>query len=146
MKVIFLDIDGVLNTADLLHEGGIHTIAPHLVANLHRIVAATGAEIVLSSTWRLHQENRRRVNQALEPFGMQFSHRTESMRHTPRRDEIREWLGRHPEVTHFAVIDDESDACIPGHFIHTSFTNGGLTSELADRAIEVLNSEASKVA
>ncbi len=55
-KVIYLDIDGVLNTDDfLLHseddslEGQLD---PELVLNLAQIVNATGAKIVLVSSWR----------------------------------------------------------------------------------------------
>ena len=52
MKVIFLDVDGVLNddyTADRSPAGFIG-IDDGMVANLERIVRKTGAKIVLSSS------------------------------------------------------------------------------------------------
>lgn len=55
-KIIFLDIDGVLNSADHLdhtkHCNGYSDISPKKVKLLKKIVDRTGAEIVLSSTWR----------------------------------------------------------------------------------------------
>ncbi len=49
MKVIFLDIDGVLKEEDYDAE-----FKDECFARLKRIVDATGAEIILSSSWRIH--------------------------------------------------------------------------------------------
>ena len=35
----------------------------------------------------------------------------------PLRYEIKRWLEDHPEVTTFAIVDDDSDASIDGHFV-----------------------------
>lgn len=43
-----------------------------------------------------------------------------------RGDEIAEWLSRHPEVTKYAIIDDDSDMLpeqMP-HFVHTQAVDG----------------------
>lgn len=59
MKVIFLDIDGVLNSRkyDSVRNWNEQTdIDVSRLPLLGEIVAATGAEIVLSSTWRVHWE------------------------------------------------------------------------------------------
>jgi len=45
MKVLFLDIDGVLNTDH-------RNISPDLCAKVERVLDETGAVIVLSSAWR----------------------------------------------------------------------------------------------
>lgn len=52
MKVIFLDIDGVLNVIPQGHDeyGGI--FHPEFMENLKWIVEETGAKIVISSSWR----------------------------------------------------------------------------------------------
>lgn len=62
-KIIFLDIDGVLNTErqhDRCVNEGItpvdgfgYAFDPIAVANLKRIVEETGADIVISSSWKL---------------------------------------------------------------------------------------------
>ena len=57
MKIIFLDVDGVLNNADdsdyHVHKGGCDFYSPKCVSLLNQITGATGAKIVVSSTWRL---------------------------------------------------------------------------------------------
>lgn len=51
MKVIFLDIDGVLTHTDYLNWQTRH-IDPENIQVLAKIVELTGAEIVLTSTWK----------------------------------------------------------------------------------------------
>lgn len=57
LKLLFLDIDGVLNQEGsdapedtLLLEGGL--VNKHCVSALNELIDATGAKIVISSTWR----------------------------------------------------------------------------------------------
>jgi len=52
IKVIFLDIDGVLNVYCESHDKWGCTFHRHLVDNLRYIIEKTGAKIVISSTWR----------------------------------------------------------------------------------------------
>lgn len=53
MRLIFLDIDGVLNGHDQhRHPNGYCGISPGCVYHLNRIVRETGAELVISSAWR----------------------------------------------------------------------------------------------
>ena len=53
MKLIFLDVDGVLNcAASFTRRGNPFPIDDNKVDLLAQIVEATGAELVLSSTWR----------------------------------------------------------------------------------------------
>ena len=67
--IVFLDIDGVLNSTASRAEGD-HNIAPPLLANLQHIVATTGAEIVLSSTWRLVAPLQQQVRETLWTQGI----------------------------------------------------------------------------
>ena len=54
MKVIFLDIDGVLNHAGCTEKiDGCYFVEEPLIMNLVNLMDATGAKVVLSSTWRL---------------------------------------------------------------------------------------------
>ena len=62
-KLIFLDVDGVLNSAEFAEwchfhpefqkNGGYHQISPTLVNRVLKICEETGAKIVMSSGWRL---------------------------------------------------------------------------------------------
>ena len=53
MKIIFLDIDGVLNVMSRGHDDYGSFFHPHLVENFKRVIDETGAKIVISSTWRM---------------------------------------------------------------------------------------------
>ena len=55
MKVIFLDVDGVLNSQQLFEkceDDQLISVDEDNIKNLKTIVDATGAMIVLSSSWR----------------------------------------------------------------------------------------------
>jgi HAD domain in Swiss Army Knife RNA repair proteins len=53
MKIIFSDIDGVLNCSGTPNPRKFPYIAePKLVARLHTVLERTEAQIVLTSTWR----------------------------------------------------------------------------------------------
>lgn len=52
MKIIFLDIDGVLNVISQGHDEYGAIFHQHFMDNLKRIIDETGAKIVISSSWR----------------------------------------------------------------------------------------------
>lgn len=59
MKIIFLDIDGVLNghqyiARSCLGFSGKAHIEPTLMKRLNRVIQETGAKIVLTSAWRYY--------------------------------------------------------------------------------------------
>jgi len=139
-KVIFLDVDGVLNSGQDYYSFTIETDKHFLL--LKRIIDATGAEIVLSSTWRMHEEDRNIVHKRLQEFGMDFidSNRTPNSSYElmHRGDQIREWFKNNPDVTSFVILDDDSDMCeYITHLVKTD-TNVGLQELDVEKAIEVL--------
>ena len=141
MKIIFCDVDGVLNNANLLREGGIDTIADSLLTILKKIIISTDAKIVLSSTWRINPDNRRLVREAFARHDMDFIDCTVDLWREDRSIEILEWLHRNPQVEKFAVLDDDPDAGTNGlhdSFFKTSF-DVGLTEDIANKIILHLN-------
>ncbi len=52
-KLIFLDMDGVIATPRVVKDG-LWAIDPQCEEELGRIISATGAELVISSSWRKH--------------------------------------------------------------------------------------------
>jgi len=143
MKIIFLDIDGVLNDAPTIMEKDNDLPAePHLSC-LKQIVDATGAEIVLSSTWRLFPQSRNDVRNKLKTVGLQFVDRTKELK--DRDTEIREWLSRHPEVDSYVILDDETEFSpeLTAHQVITTFYEGLLQKHIK-LAVEILNSEVDK--
>src|SRR5260370_6892656 len=71
MKIIFLDVDGVLNHSGT--EGWKTTkdafvLDDECLKQLSRILISTDAKIVLSSTWRLSTPGCNILNATIEPF------------------------------------------------------------------------------
>lgn len=143
-KVIFLDIDGVLNSEEGFkrsHEAGIkdwNMLEPELVERFNRLVEETGADVVLSSTWRLDPDWHEvmlkgglkctflgRTPRMPRPFGT-------SHEYAERGKEILEWLSINPYgVTTYAIIDDDPDFLPEQPLFRTSFKTG-LTEEICE--------------
>ena len=170
-KVIFLDIDGVLNTerqhdhcveAELAYIDNFgYAFDPVSVANLKRIVDETGADIVISSSWKF--------------WGLSTMQKIWASRELPGKiidvtpnnvsdemllsvdldlmelpagkgSEIKEWLSTSgSQVTDYAIIDDLPDM-LPeqqSHFVQTD-PRSGITENDADRIITILTGKAPK--
>ena len=139
VKIVFLDIDGVLNDALTIQR--LMDDAPtmdHLEC-LKAIIDRTGAQIVLSSTWRLFSLSRNIVKNKLKKVGLEFIDRTKELM-KGRAAEIREWLSRHPEVENFVVLDDDKTLLkeFPNNMVKTAFFSG-LCPEHIDKAVKILN-------
>ena len=148
-RFIFLDVDGVLNNRHTrVRTGeGWCVVDNYLVRRVREIVDATGALIVLSSTWRdewnredesLNGPDFNELRAKFREFGMDFFDRTGAWQTRGRGWEILEWLnGR--EVDSFVILDDWDDmGPISDHLIWTNPTYG-LTEEQVQEAIEILN-------
>lgn len=148
-KVIFLDVDGVLNSMKfdrwlqdhhMKQYYGYELLDQNALLNLQDIVFVTGADIVLSSSWRLSNKCCEQLRQQLLPYGLQFIDKTVSMPYENRGEEIKEWLSRHPEVDRFVILDDEDefkDDLLKNNFVETTFEEG-LLEQHAAKAIEIL--------
>ena len=156
MKVIFLDIDGVLNVIPQGHDkwGGI--FHKHFVDNLKRIIDKTGAKIVISSTWRmdggLSGMAQMWVDRGLpgEVIGITPNFMLKYKTTLCRGKEIDSYLIENTDITNYVILDDDSD--MEPHqlenFVMTSGNNEhddcidigyGLTHICAEKAIEILN-------
>lgn len=149
MKVLFTDIDGVLNSDGYVRRhGGVGVVIdPTRLALLQGLIRETGAVIVLSSSWREHWEPQgggddvgRQLDELFAAYGLSIAGKTPK-RPDGREQEIRAWLAAHPEVTHFAVLDDrflEADF-LKEHLVLTSRLRNGLDEEDVRRAAAILN-------
>jgi hypothetical protein len=100
-RLIFLDVDGVLNSRES-RDGGPELCGDEwdmqdekLLCNLSWLVRRTCGEIVLSSTWRLQESDCDRLTGALERHGLEVIGSTSDMSLSgagDRGDEIREWV------------------------------------------------------
>lgn len=155
VKLIFLDIDGVLVNRDSFRlprtaHGGYKatfcTAHPSCVEQLNRIVEATGARVVLSSVWRLHGVRVMREVFAKWGVNAKIVGRTPDLRSTAetiltvqRGDEINAWLSKREGVDRFVIIDDDADMNgLSDRLVQTQF-EPGLTVADADRVIAMLN-------
>lgn len=163
MKILFLDIDEVLTSIEfserLLATTGKHReldeVDPLACARLERVLQATGAKIVLSSTWRILRSTAF-VQDVLRNAGAPSA---EIISVTPRLDagpcpelaiwlaktrgeEISVWLATAAHrVGRYAIVDDGEDAGEghdPSVFVCTTVEQG-LTDADADRLIQILN-------
>jgi hypothetical protein len=103
VKVIFLDIDGVLNCATTPNPRKFpYIIDPKAI---QATTSAHRAKVVLSSTWRYDPAGIFSAKHWRVPFIDVIP----DMPNRPRRDEVIAWLKTHPKVKRFVVIDDEDD-------------------------------------
>lgn len=158
MKICFLDIDGVCNCQNSKSKCGCYVgIDSDKVKRLRTIVEATGAKLVLVSSWKSDWE---RINKEAQGESGNYLDRklkkeqlfildktTDSKGCSFRGDGILEWLKTLPEgsVENFIILDDEVfdyDRCgLLPHLVQTCFyaENGGLTDEHVEIAIKLLN-------
>jgi hypothetical protein len=117
VKVIFLDFDGVIVVSPNFREPN-----RGCVARLNEIVRRSGAVVVVSSSWRIiHPLDELRallleagfVGEVIDktPYVCYESDTPSRLpiAHASRGREIRTWLGEHPEVESYVVLDDDFD-------------------------------------
>lgn len=154
MKIIFLDFDGVMDTEYYDHilseaskpisdEYGL-LFDPECVKNLKYIIDNTGADIVVSSTWK-DDMSYKDILDMWEYRGLPgfVTDVTPTLTYGYNRgDEIDAWLKECPTECSYVIIDD-LDACnfnehqIQRLFIVNPFF--GLDEYTAERAIKKLN-------
>ena len=157
IKTLFVDVDGVLNcskTVKRLDAGPEFLfVDTRKVLRLRDIVERTGAQLVLSSTWRFGADPKAfylekiAYCELLEEFRRVrcpiWTDITPWLPRAKRWQEINAWLLLHPEVDNFVILDDWGEdefrpmmdrlvQCDPRH---------GLNKERAELAISLLNKE-----
>lgn len=161
MKVIFLDIDGVLNCStskSFCHDdtcGIITGIDSDKVKRLAKIVEATGAEIILSSDWKdgwskyytsSKPSHAKYLDNHLYKKGrLTIKDKTPSTNKGSwfRGEEILTYLRLHQDIENYVILDDTffedfDNKNIIDHLIITDYKYG-LTDENVKQAIEILN-------
>lgn len=134
MKVIFLDLDGVLNSKRTPNPRNLpYVIDEHLAARFRDLVDRTGAQVVLSSTWRYDPAGLFTARR----WGVPFFDVTPDLPDRPRRDEILAWLECHPETSRYVVLDDEDDELDELPLFQPS-SAVGLTEEIAEGVADFL--------
>ncbi len=178
VHVIFLDVDGVLNSEAFLRKredehralGHADPTSPKrettcdcfrlerqidrdAVARLNRLVAETGAKIVISSSWRKLLDppelHRVLVSHGLVaeiigetpdgPNDLELRAALEETDRLFRGHEIDYWLKQHPEVDRFVILDDGGDMVMHVNRLVQTDCQEGLLDEHVDLAIRVMS-------
>jgi hypothetical protein len=149
LRIVFLDIDGVLNSERYVRSrtsvprGELWTVEdidPEAVRALNHVVERTGAKFVLSSSWR-HHHTLDEVAALLRERGFsgELIDVTPRLYGETRGAEIRTWLRvQSTPPSAFAVLDDDAatDGLEP-FWIRTD-TEQGLTPADAERLAALL--------
>lgn len=126
MKIIFLDIDGVLNCNNTPNPRNFpYVVDKKLVARLKKLLDRTGAKVVLTSSWRLDPIG----VFAAKHWDVPFMDVSPDMPKRTRRDEVLTWLSKHPNVSRYAIIDDEDDE-LDGLPLFQPSCKTGITAEI----------------
>lgn len=111
MKVIFLDVDGVLNSDeyfDKIQEMNIEGIEKEIDVNTIKLlkegIEETGARVVLSSSWR-NTKNGQELKQLLASYEIVVD--STPFIDNVRGIEIKEYLKEHKGIEDFVILDDE---------------------------------------
>ena len=152
-KIVFLDFDGVLNSQKYDRARGLYDsfLDETRLVLLKKLVNMTGAEIVLTTTWRYHwskMDNEcdsvgRSINYIFQKNGLEIADKTPEIADIERAEEIRTWLSLHKgEYDAFVIIDDLvfNWGELQDNVVKTSFTKGyGLEEEHIEAAYRILS-------
>lgn len=155
MKIIFLDIDGVLNCRTSRSRCGKYIgIDTDKLLRLKKIVDSTGAKIVLVSTWKYGWQKLPMCKQLQDELANYLDKRFESVNlevydktfdnsekgHLSRGEGIVYYLDG-KSVERFVILDDfqfDYDGCgLTDYYVKTD-NSVGLTDENVLKAIEIL--------
>ena len=155
-KVIFLDIDGVLNTSFTKYRDEV--LDDFRLDYLAKIVNKTRAKIVLTSTWRYnisknffsfkaYNNSTKKLIKSLKERGLKISALLPDTPNNRRAEDILEYIKKH-NIHTFVILDDElfnyDSLNLTNNLIRTSFyeeneLDAGLTQKMIKQAIQILN-------
>lgn len=150
-KIIFLDIDGVLNSYKYpaFDLNSVRGISPWHVKHLNYIIQKTDAYVVVSSSWRIFHKIEE-IREMLKSAGFLFSDRViggipvgekDPSRGWPTRgEEIEMYLKEHSnDIEAYVIIDDDTDMVSSqmNNFVVTDIEKG-LRRKEAKQCVEIL--------
>ena len=165
MRVIFLDVDGVLNSEahakychenpKFIEEGGSIWVDPYPVFYILQLIDEMDLKLVISSSWRtwdlestIKEFNRYRSLCKLTPYIVGITPRNMDDRiWEDRGEEIQQYLDSHQEIDNYCIVDDDNDMLESqmGHFVRTN-PEYGLTVYDCDKIREIINRGKSSIA
>ena len=117
MKVIFFEVDGVLNfpDSDAVAPSGAKGVAESKIKSLKSLVQDSGARLVLFGSWRKNWDfddakctsDGVYLNKKLGRRGLHILDKTRD--ELADQEGISDWLNRHPNVTEYCILKDFED-------------------------------------
>lgn len=148
-NIIFLDVDGVLNSIKTKERfEGVIGLDNDLVNKLSLIIKKTNALVVISSTWRLSDLRKRKLINTLNEYNIKVIGSTIDFSITgeeDRVDEIFNWLENNKDIKikNWIAIDDYNLTQINSKISNSNFVKTiydvGLTNKNVIEAISKLN-------
>lgn len=135
MKLIFLDVDGVLNTISERRMWGLDYVSPFRIELVNTICKVTDAKIVLSSAWRKSEKDK----DILKQNGLDWIAQTPITFGWTRAEEIASVIKeKHPAK--FVIIDDLDEAFLkfPPEVCFQTSDNDGFLPAMAESIIAYL--------
>lgn len=162
LRIIFLDVDGVLNCQDYYTKGRVHEqyplseICPDRIKLLNGLCERTGAKVVISSSWRIG-----RTIEELRNIFNEMGATFEIIDKTPvldlkfkgavRGNDINLWIEENTgligqtrqEYKQYAIIDDDSDMLYwqKDNFFQADAHKDGLNADIIERIERLWNND-----
>jgi len=147
MRVLFLDFDGpmipqrayIYNAAqrDKMNKYGLiyKYFDPCAAQNIKSVLEVTGAELVISSSWRRIGYHDIADVLSINGLSKDYLHKdwaTSTEPDATRADRILQWVEEHQDVTSWVAVDDEpldneaayGNVNMKGHFVQVSLEDG----------------------
>lgn len=125
INVIFLDIDGVLNTTgdkELIEN----TFELNKLNNLIKLVKSTDSYIIIISDRRIYESERIMINKVFGNYHVKVDYLSYERTHKNRSDEIIYFINNN-DISNYVILDDNdlgySNSILINHFINT-YQNG----------------------
>ena len=152
-KIIFLDIDGVLNYIlwyiDDRNPGNLYgqegDLDPFCIDRINKLCEETNSKIVISSDWRIDRGYKDRLELAglkniIGHTPITIFDTYDSIDHFTRGEEIQMYLKQHPNINKYVIIDDRTDFTNEQKQFFVKVNSYiGLTDENCELAKNILN-------
>ena len=149
MNIIFLDVDGVLNSKNKLisvynktgkpHSGYNYPFDEKCLENLRILVQLTNSKLVVTSTWRMDDIGIKTLLNVLKTYNLD----KEVIGYTPiigsqRELEIKEFLSSLDNEPNFIILDDDADFNELLPYLVKTNSQTGLTTSNVENAVKKL--------
>ncbi len=140
MRVIFCDVDGVLNS---YARGKAGNLSKSMMRRLRTLTELSNSKIVVSSAWRTEPILMNKLRRYMNYKGMKIYGTTPIIPSALRGEEIIYWIKHNCDVIEFVILDDLPTSEFPGlekYLVQTDPCDG-LTEEKVEEAASLMEDQ-----